>query len=162
VHEGDCHAAFSHAAGNTLDRGVANVAYTEEAGEICFQQKWSTTCRPTWLVAHLAPRADIAVFALKLSRQPMGYCIGADHDKQRICRPANNRASRILGFDGFQFTTRANWSRTAVAGTGSAAELARDFPDETGGVGTFFSPPFIYATRSFAALRRAYGGLRPM
>ena len=39
MHESNGHAAFSHAAGNTLDRGVANVAYTEEAGEICFQQK---------------------------------------------------------------------------------------------------------------------------
>src|ERR1700693_5100626 len=38
------------------------------------------------------------------------------------------------------FTTRANGSRTAVAGTRSAAELARDFPDDNGGVGTrFFS-----------------------
>ena len=84
MYESYGHAAFSNAAGNALDRVVANVTYTEEARKICFQQKWSTICRPTWLVAHLAPRADIAVFALELRWQPMGYCIGADHDKQCI------------------------------------------------------------------------------
>src|ERR1700730_18002171 len=50
------------------------------------------------------------------------------------------------------FTARANWSRTAVAGTGSAAELARDFPDDEGGAGTCLSPPIHYAPRSFAVL----------
>src|ERR1700674_1637244 len=85
MHESNGHAAFSYAAGNALDRVVANVTYTEEAGKICFQQKWSTICRPTWLVAHLAPRADISVFALELSGLPIGYRLGADHDKQRIC-----------------------------------------------------------------------------
>ena len=95
MYESNGHAAFSYAARNAFDRVVANIAYTEEARKICFQQKWSTICRPTWLVAHLAPRADTAVFALELSRHPMGYGIGADHDKQRICSPANNRASRF-------------------------------------------------------------------
>ncbi len=78
MHESDGHAAFSYAARNAFDRVAANVAYAEETGKICFQREWSTICRPTWLVAHLAPRADIAVVALKLSWQPMGYCIGAD------------------------------------------------------------------------------------
>ena len=87
----DGHAAFSNAARNAFDRVVTNVAYTEEAGKICFEQKRATICRPTWLVAQLAPRADIAVFALKLSWQPMGYCIGADHDKQCICSPPDDR-----------------------------------------------------------------------
>src|ERR1700731_4302724 len=45
------------------------------------------------------------------------------------------------------FTTRANWSRTAVAGTGSAAEFARDFPDDKGGVGTCFSPHSLCSTK---------------
>src|SRR5580704_14622649 len=102
MYESNGHAAFSYAARNALDRVVANVSYTEEARKICFQQKWSTICRPTSLIAHLAPRADMAVFALELSWQPMGYCIGADHDKQCIGSPANNRASGFLGFDGFQ------------------------------------------------------------
>jgi hypothetical protein len=59
--------------------------------KICFQQKWSAICRPTSLIAHLAPRADMAVLALELSWQPMGYRIGADHDKKCIC------ARRITG-----------------------------------------------------------------
>jgi hypothetical protein len=57
-------------------------------------------------------------------------------------------------------TTRANWSRTAVAGTGSAAELARDFPDDKGGVGTCFSPPFIMlhrASQRYGELTADYG-----
>src|ERR1700736_2912473 len=41
------------------------------------------------------------------------------------------------------FTTRASWSRTAVAGTGSAAVWARDFADDKGGVATCCSPLFI-------------------
>src|SRR6202030_70440 len=102
MHESNGHAAFSYAAGNALDRVVANVTYTEEARKICFQQKWSTICHPTWLVAHLAPRADIAVFALELRWQPMGYCIGADHDKQCICSPPDDRLPRFPGFYCFQ------------------------------------------------------------
>ena len=86
----------------TLDRVVANVTYTEEARKICFQQKWSTICRPTRLVAHLAPRADIAVFALELRWQPIGYCIGADHDKQSICSPPDDGLSRFPSFYCFQ------------------------------------------------------------
>jgi hypothetical protein len=56
--------------------------------------------------------------------------------------------------------TRANWSRTAVAGTGSAPELARDFPDDKGGVDTCFSPPFIMlheASQRYGELTAAYG-----
>src|SRR3984957_11582510 len=102
MHESNGNAAFSNAAGNALDRVVANVTYTEKARKICFQQKWSTICRPTWLVAHLSPRADITVFASELSRQPMGHCIGADHDKQCVCNPANNTASRFPSFDSIQ------------------------------------------------------------
>jgi hypothetical protein len=55
------------------------------------------------------------------------------------------------------FTIRANWSRTAVAGTGSAA---RDFSDDTGGVGTCFSPGFIMlheASQYYGELTAAYG-----
>ena len=58
------------------------------------------------------------------------------------------------------FTTRANWSRTAVAGTGSAVELARDFSDDNGGVGTCFFPPFIMlhkASECYGELTSAYG-----
>jgi len=62
------------------------------------------------------------------------------------------------------FTTRANWSRTAVAGTGSAAELARDFPEDKGGVGTCFSPAFIMlheASQDYVELTAAYGQSKP-
>src|SRR5579863_5472036 len=106
MHESNGHAALSHAARNTFDRVVANVAYTEEARKICFQQKWSTICRPTWLVAHFASCTDIAVFTLELRWQPIGYCIGADHDKQCICRPADDRLPLFPGVYCFQ-TIRA-------------------------------------------------------
>ena len=65
-----------------------------------------------------------------------------------------NRHSRADETNPGLFTTRANWSRTAVAGTGSAAELARDLPDDKGGVGTCFSPPFIMQCGEVTA---AYG-----
>src|ERR1700755_474881 len=78
----------------------------------------------------------------------------------RFTMCVRNRHSRTAETKLGLFTTRANWSRTAVAGTGSAAELARDFPDDKGGVGTCFSP-IHYAPRSFAVLQRAYGSLRP-
>jgi hypothetical protein len=58
------------------------------------------------------------------------------------------------------FTTRANWSRTVVAGTGSAAEFAKDLPDDKGGVGTCFSPAFIMlheASQYYGELTAAYG-----
>src|SRR3984957_5511075 len=106
MHESNGHAAFSNAAGNALDRVVANVTYTEEARKICFQQKWSTICRPTWLVAYLAPRADIAVFALELSWQPMACCIGTDHDKQCICSLSDDGLPLFPRVDCFQ-TIRA-------------------------------------------------------
>jgi len=93
MHERNGHAAFSYAAGNALDRVVANVSYAKEARKICFQQKWSTICRPTRPVAHLASRADVAVFTLELRWQPICYCIGADHDKQCICIPMDDRPS---------------------------------------------------------------------
>src|ERR1700739_4768903 len=62
------------------------------------------------------------------------------------------------------FTTRANWSRTALAGTGWAAELARDFPEDKGGVGTCFSPHSLCSTRLrgiTASLRRLTANCRP-
>src|ERR1700680_4815793 len=90
MHESKGHAAFSYAARSALDRVVANVTYTEEARKICIQQKWSTICRPTWLVAHLASRSDIAVFPLELRWQPIGHCIGPDHDKQAIRSPPDD------------------------------------------------------------------------
>src|ERR1700686_5356313 len=98
MHKSNGHAAFSYATGNALDRVVANVTYTEEARKICFQQKRGTICCPTWLVAHLASRADITVLALELRRQPIGFCFGADHDKQCICSPAGDRLRRFPGF----------------------------------------------------------------
>src|SRR5580700_2610920 len=79
----------------------------------------------------------------------------------RFTMCVRNRHSRIDETKPGLFTTRANWSRTAVAGTGSAAELARDFPDDNGGVGTCFFSPFIMLHKACATLRRAYGGLRP-
>src|ERR1700739_2251641 len=61
----------------------------------------------------------------------------------RFTMCVRNRHNRIDESKPGLFSTRANWSRPAVAGTGSAAELARDFPDDKGGVGTCFSPAFI-------------------
>ena len=55
MHEGDRHAAFAHAAGNALDGVVANVADTENARKIGFQQKRGATCCPTSKVGNLAP-----------------------------------------------------------------------------------------------------------
>src|ERR1700741_3932309 len=72
-----------------------------------------------------------------------------------------NRHSRTDETNPGLFTTRANWSRTAVAGTGSAPELARDVPNDEGGVSTGLSPHPL-CSRSFAMLRRPYGGLRPI
>src|SRR5580692_12311264 len=121
MHESNGHAAFSYAAGNALDRVVANVTYTEEARKICFQQKWGTICHPTWLVAHLAPRADIAVFALELRWQPIGNCIGTDHDKQSICSPPDDRLPRFPGFYCFSGTDlhdRLDRWRDSAAGLG--------------------------------------------
>src|SRR5580700_10636077 len=57
------------------------------------------------------------------------------------------------------FTTRASWARTAVAGTGSAVELARDFSGDKGGVGTCFSPTNHYAPQTspcYGELTAAY------
>src|ERR1700723_332069 len=102
MHESNGHAAFSYAAGNALDRVEANVTNTEKARKICFQQKWGAICRPTWPVAHLASRADIAVLALELRWQPVGYCIGADHDKQCIRIPADDRLPLFPGVNCFQ------------------------------------------------------------
>ena len=51
MHESNGHATFSYAAGNALDRVVANVTCTEEARKICFQQKWGTICaQPGWAI----------------------------------------------------------------------------------------------------------------
>src|ERR1700740_2365030 len=78
----------------------------------------------------------------------------------RFTMCVKNRHSRAEETKPWLFTTRANWSRTAVAGTGSAAELARDFPGDKGGVGTCFSPPFIMlhnASACYAELTVAYG-----
>lgn len=41
-------------------------------------------------------------FRLEPTRQPMGHCIGADHDKQRICSPADDRLPLFAGVYGFQ------------------------------------------------------------
>ena len=98
MHESNGHTAFSYAAGNALDRVVANVTNAEEAREDLFLAEMEHGLPPTWLVANLAARPDIAVFALELRWQPMGYCIGADHDKQCICRPPDDR---LPGFPGF-------------------------------------------------------------
>jgi hypothetical protein len=71
-----------------------------------------------------------------------------------------NRHSRTDETKPELFTTRANWSRTAVAGTGSTAELVRDFPDDKGGVDTCFSPAFIMlheASQCYGGLTAAYG-----
>src|ERR1700736_124495 len=62
------------------------------------------------------------------------------------------------------FTTRANWPRTAVAGTGSAAELARGFPEDKGGVGARFLPALImlHELRSITlSLRRLTANRNP-
>ena len=78
----------------------------------------------------------------------------------RFTMCARNRHSRTDETKPGLLTTRANWSRTAVAGTGSAAELARDFPDDKGGVGTFFSPLVIMlyvASECYGELTAAYG-----
>ena len=66
MHESNGHTAFPHTAGDALDRVVAYVTCTEEARKTCFQQKWSSICRPTMLVPQFASRADIAVFTLEL------------------------------------------------------------------------------------------------
>jgi len=47
IQEGDPHAAFAHAAGNTLDGVVANVANTENARKISFQWKRRAISCPT-------------------------------------------------------------------------------------------------------------------
>src|ERR1700751_5674280 len=78
----------------------------------------------------------------------------------RFTTCVRNRHNRVDETKPGLFTTRANWSRTAVAGTGSAAELARDFPDDKGGVGTCFSPPLIMPHESShfcGELTAAYG-----
>src|SRR6202044_2318789 len=74
----------------------------------------------------------------------------------RFTMCVRNRHSRTDETKPGLFTTRANWSRTAVAGTGSAAELARDFPDDNGGVGTRFFPHSLCYTK----LRNVTGSLR--
>src|ERR1700739_1655137 len=82
----------------------------------------------------------------------------------RFTTCVRNRHSRVDETKPGLFTTRANWSRTAVTGTGSAAELARDFPDDKGGVGTCFSPPFIMlheASQLTAGLRLLTANRRP-
>src|ERR1700729_3530353 len=78
----------------------------------------------------------------------------------RFTMCVRNRHSRTDETKPGLFTTRANWSRTAVAGTGSAAELARGFPDDNGGVGTRFFSPFIMlqkASQCYGKLTAAYG-----
>src|SRR5579859_2917339 len=102
MHESNGHATFSYAAGNAFDGVVANVAYAEKAGQVRFQQKWGTGSCPIRLVAYLAPRADVAVFALELRRQPIGDRIGADHDKERIRIASEGRLPRFPGFYCFQ------------------------------------------------------------
>src|ERR1700693_6407226 len=62
-----------------------------------------------------------------------------------------NRQSRTDETNQELITIRANWSRTAVAGTGSAAELATDFSDDEGRVGIWL-PHIILGSRSFAVL----------
>src|ERR1700732_5143131 len=78
----------------------------------------------------------------------------------RFTMCVRNRHSRTDETKPGLFTTRANWSRTAVAGTGSAAELTRDFPDDNGGVGTRFFSPFIMlhkASQCYGELTAAHG-----
>src|SRR5580698_9549164 len=61
----------------------------------------------------------------------------------RFTMCVRNRHSRTDETKPGLFTTRANWSRPAVAGTGSAAEFASRFPDENGELGRRFISPFI-------------------
>src|ERR1700760_1982769 len=71
-----------------------------------------------------------------------------------------NRHSRTEETKPGLLTTRASCSRTAVAGTGAAAELARVFPDDEGGVDTCLSPPLIMLhepSRFCRELTAAYG-----
>src|SRR5580704_12314561 len=78
----------------------------------------------------------------------------------RFTMCVRNRHSRIDETKPGLFTTRDNWSRTAVAGTGSAAELARDFPGDDGGVGTCLFSPFIMlhkTSQCYGELTAAYG-----
>src|SRR6185312_14289461 len=67
----------------------------------------------------------------------------------RFTMCVRNRHSRTDETNPGVFTTRANWSRTAVGGTGSAPGLARDLPDDEGNTDTCLSPTFIIAPRSF-------------
>src|SRR6202035_2047513 len=78
----------------------------------------------------------------------------------RFTMCVRNRHSRADETKPGLLTTRANWSRTAVAGTGSAAELAKDCPDDNGGVGTRFFSPLIMlhkASQRYGELTAAYG-----
>src|SRR5579885_2756833 len=61
----------------------------------------------------------------------------------RFTMCVKNRHKRTDEMNPGLFTTRANWSRTAVTGTGCVAELAGDFSDGEPEVDTCFSPPFI-------------------
>src|ERR1700761_2493508 len=90
--------------------------------------------------------------SLRLSISPL---------RVRCTTCVKNRHSRTDETNPGLFTTRANWSQTAVAGTGSAPELARDVPDDEGGVGTGLSPHPL-CSRGFAMLRQPYGALRPV
>ena len=46
VDERDSHAAFADAAGDSLDRTVADIAGTKDAGEVGFERKWFAIQRP--------------------------------------------------------------------------------------------------------------------
>src|ERR1700724_3313347 len=79
----------------------------------------------------------------------------------RFTMCVRKRHSRTEATNPGLFTTRANWSRTAVAGTGSAPELARDVPNDEGGVSTCLSPTHYApeASQCYGDLTAAYGRL---
>ena len=76
MHEGDRHAAFSHAAGNTLDGVIADIANAENARKIGFQQKRGAICCPTSKIGNLKPGANVAALSEELRRQLVGCCVG--------------------------------------------------------------------------------------
>ena len=84
MHEGDRHAAFAHAAGNPLYGVVADVANTENARKIGFQQKRGAICCPTSKIGNLTSGADVAALSEELRRQLVGCCVGTDHDKECV------------------------------------------------------------------------------
>jgi len=100
VNESDYHRALSDRTGNALNRAVANIACTEEAGKIRFKVERRATCFPLAKIRDVAARENEAfLIALNSLREPSSGSVGPDHDTEYIRLSTNHFIVAVLRVD---------------------------------------------------------------